>query len=197
MHRGTLICLACVVAFSACAADAEVIDRIVAVVDNHIITLSDVRQERNIQAGLGEQVITDDSALIQQLVEHYLIETQMGDFPEAEFSEDEVTEQLKRVQTVNDASTPALRDAIRRRIRMSKYFDVRFRQFIRPSDEEIQKYYVDVFVPAARARGLNPVPPLDSIIDAVRENVVKEKLNHEVNIWLEAIRRRSFIEIVK
>ena len=35
------------------SARAEVIDRIVAVVENHIITQSDVRREREIRAGLG------------------------------------------------------------------------------------------------------------------------------------------------
>ena len=176
---------------------AEVIDRIVAVVEQHIITLSDLRQEREIRAGLGEKAIDDDDALTQQLVENYLIESQMGDFPGVEVSEAEVDAELKQVQTPGGTPSPALRDAIRRRIRMSKYFDVRFRQFIRPSDEDVRKYYDEIFVPEARARGVNPIPPLEQIGDAVLENVIEERLDHEVTIWLEAIRRRSFIEIIK
>ena len=179
------------------SAHAEVIDRIVAVVENHIITLSDLRQEREIRAGLGEKAIDDDTALTQQLVENYLIESQMGEFPGVEVSATEVEEELKQVQSAGGPASAALRDAIRRRIRMTKYFDVRFRQFIRPSDEDIRKYYDEIFVPEARTRGVNPIPPLERMIDAVPQNVIDERLGHEVNIWIEAIRRRSFIEILK
>ena len=88
-----------------------------------------------------------------------------------------------------------MREVIRKRIQMAKYFDVRFRQFLRASDEEIRKYYDEVFVPEAKARGLNPIPPLEQVADVIPKNVIEEKLDHEVKIWLEAIRRRSDIEI--
>ena len=45
---------------------AEVIDRIIAVVEGHIITLSDLRQEREIRATLGEKAI-DDNVTVQQV----------------------------------------------------------------------------------------------------------------------------------
>jgi len=80
---------------------------------------------------------------------------------------------------------------------MQKYFDLRFRQFIRPTNEDLQKYYDDVFVPEWKKRGLNPIPPLTQITDAIRNNVVQEQMNHEIDVWLEAIRARSNIEVFK
>ena len=77
------------------------------------------------------------------------------------------------------------------------YFDVRFRQFLRSSDEDVRKYYDQIFTPAARERGVNPIPPLEQVADAIRQNVVEEQLDHEVTIWLEAVRRRSNIEILR
>ncbi len=50
---------------------------------------------------------------------------------------------------------------------------------------------------AFKERGLAAIPTLESIADSVRKNVFQEALNHEINIWLEAIRRKSKIEIFK
>jgi len=174
---------------------AEVIDRMVAIVEGRIITSSDTRLEREVRAVLGEKPI-DDKALIQQLIENDLIENQMADFPGVEVSDSEIETALKKVQPPNDARIArAVREALGKRIQMAKYFDIRFRQFLRASDEEIRKYYDDVFVPEAKKRGLDPIPPVDQVADVIRKNIVEEKLDHEVNIWMEAVRRRSDIEI--
>src|SRR5437773_9063804 len=58
---------------------AEVIDRIVAVVDGHIITASDMRQQREIRGTLGDKPIEDEAALLQHVIDDYLIETNMTD----------------------------------------------------------------------------------------------------------------------
>jgi len=67
--------------FQSTVAFAEVIDRIVAVVDGQIITLSDLRQERAIRALLQEKPIDDDRTLARQLVDAQLIERQIADYP--------------------------------------------------------------------------------------------------------------------
>ncbi len=128
---------------------AEVIDRIVAVVDGHIITASDMRQQREIRGTLGDKPIEDEAALLQHVIDDYLIETNMTD----------VTADV--------------------------------------TDEDIRRYYENVFVPAAKERGVAAIPTLESVADSVRNNVFQEALNHEINIWLEAIRRKSKIEIFK
>jgi hypothetical protein len=176
-------------------AQAEIIDRIVAVVDSHAITLSDLRQEREIRARLGEKSIDDDVALARDLADNYLIERQSADFPGVDVTPEEITAELQNSDARSGVASEAVRNAVGRRIRMRKYFDLRFRQFIRPSDEDVRKYYDDVFVPAARARQLSPIPPLNEVADAVRINVIQEQLNHEIDVWLEAIRERSSIEI--
>ena len=173
---------------------AEIIHRMVAVVEGRVITQSDVAQERKIRAILDEKAIEDDTALIQQLVEQHLIETQIADFPGVEVSDDEIDAELSK-KTNADVPRDILREAIRKRIRISKYFELRFRQFIRASDEDVRKYYEQVFVPGARQRGLNPIPSLEQVADAVRTNVIEEQLNHEVNNWLEAIRRKAIAKV--
>ena len=180
----------------AASAQAETIDRIAAVVEGRIITLSDVRQERSIRALLGEKALAD-AELIQQLIEGYLIETQLIGFPGIDVAEEEITAEIAKLKSKEDVPGAALHDAILRRMRTARYFDVRFRQFLRSSDEDVRKYYDQIFTPAARERGVNPIPPLEQVADAIRQNVVEEQLDHEVTIWLEAVRRRSNIEILR
>jgi len=174
---------------------AEIIDRIVAIVEGRIITTSDIRREREVRGILGEKPV-DDKPLINELIENDLIENQMADFPGVEVPDLEIEAELRKLQQRPNAPlAQALREALRKRIQMAKYFDVRFRQFLRASDEEIRKYYDEVFVPEARSRKLDSIPALEQVADVIRKNIIEEKLDHEVKIWMEAIRRRSDIEI--
>src|SRR5438132_9001523 len=175
---------------------AEVIDRIVAVVDGHIFTASDVRQQREILIGLGDKPIEDEAALLQHMIDDYLIETNMTDIT-VDVTDTEVDTEMRNFSPGSDLPLARVREAVRLRIRMRKYFDKRWREFIHPTDEDIQRYYENVFVPAAKERGLTAIPPLESVANSVRNNVFQEALNHEIDIWLEAIRRKSKIEIFK
>ena len=181
--------------FRPAAAQAEVIDKVLAVVDGHIITASDLRQERDILMRLNEKPVDDDKALVQQLIDNYLIETQITNFPGIDVTDADVDQELQRSVTAESAPSAALREAVRLRVRMRKYFEMRFVQFIQASDEDVSKYYNDIFVPEAKKRELNPIPPLTEVTELIRNNVIQESLNHEINIWLEAIRRRSNIEV--
>jgi hypothetical protein len=176
---------------------AEVIDRVVAVVEGHVITLSDLRQERQIRAQLGEESNDEDAALTKQLVDNFLIERQIADYPNLDVTDAEVDSDLEKFNLSANRASDALRNAVRQRIRMQKFFDMRFRQFIRPTDDEIRKYYDEVFLPEARARGMQSIPPLTDpeMAKGIRENVIQENLNHEVDGWLKAIRRRSNVEV--
>ncbi|PYS50644.1 MAG: hypothetical protein DMG13_20565 [Acidobacteria bacterium] len=145
---------------------------------------------------LGEKTINDD-AVIQQLIEGYLIESQLAGFPGINVNDEEIADAVGKLQQRESVSPRALHDAVLRRMRTARYLEVRFRQFLGASDQDVRKYYDDVFVPTARARGMNPIPALEQVTDAIRKNVVEEQLDHEVSIWLEAVRRRSNIEILK
>jgi len=175
----------------------EILDRIVAIVEGHVVTLSDLRQERQIRSQLGEKPVDDDSTLTRELVDNYLIGQQISDYPNIDVTNAEVEADLEKLPSRGAPVAAALREAVRRRIQMQKFFDVKFRQLIRPKEEEVRKYYEEVFLPEASARGLQSIPPLTDpeMAQAIRENVIQENLDHEVEVWLEAIRRRSNIEV--
>jgi len=178
------------------AIHTEVIDRIMAVVDGHIITASDVHQQREILMRLGDKPIEDEAALLRQMIDDYLIETNMTDIT-VDVTDTEVDTKLRNCGPGSDLPPARVREAVRLRIRMRKYFDKRWGESIHPTDEDIRRYYETVFVPAAKECAVTSIPPLESIADSVRKNVFQEALNHEIDIWLEAIRRKSKIEIFK
>src|SRR5262245_50192391 len=177
-----------------CIGCAEILDRMVAVVEGHVITSSDVRQEREICKQLGEPFTGDDKALAREMIDNYLIDRQSTDFAGLDVSQEEIDAELKKV-VLQGVSSQAMRDAVTVRIRISKFFDLRFQQFIRPTDEEIQKYYDEVFLPEARNRGVNPLPPLAQVADGIRNNLIQEQRSREIDTWLAGIRKRSNIEV--
>jgi len=181
---------------SAFAIRAEVIDRIVAVVDGHVITASDMRQQREILGTLGDKPIEDEAALLQHMIDDYLIETNMTDVT-VDVTDGEVDAEMQKFGPGFDVPPAKVREVVRLRIRMRKYFARRWGDSIHPTDEDIRRYYETVFIPAAKERGVTSIPPLESIADSVRKNVFQEALNHEIDIWLEALRRKSKIEIFK
>src|SRR5262245_42529988 len=174
-------------------ARAEIIDRIVAVANNRVVTLSDVRRAAVVRTILGHPTI-DQKQLVRELVDSVLIEEQIAQFFGVEVTEPQVDEVMKSVADLRGLPADVVREAVRRRLRADQFFELRFRQFLRATDAEVADYYSKVFLPAAEKKG-GPVPTLEQVADMIRESVIQEKAAHEVDSWLEAIRRRSDIEI--
>jgi len=171
----------------------EILDRIVAVIDDRfIITLSDVRKERSIESALGGNPGSDES-IIDALIERHLVEEQIAQFRDIEVPEDAIAQRLRSIQVPPGISTEDLRDVLVGEFRRRQFMMERFEQFIRVSDEELRRYYDEVYTPEARARG-ERVAPLEEVSEAIRQNRALEKTNEEVGSWLIELRRRSVIE---
>ena len=171
----------------------EILDRIVAVIDDRfIITLSDVRKERSIESALGGNPGSDES-IIDALIERHLVEEQIAQFRDIEVPEDAIAQRLRSIQVPPGISTEDLRDVLVGEFRRRQFMMERFEQFIRVSDEELRRYYDEVYTPEARARG-ERVAPLEEVSEAIRQNRALEKTNEEVGSWLMELRRRSVIE---
>ncbi|HLM61098.1 MAG TPA: hypothetical protein VK308_09855, partial [Pyrinomonadaceae bacterium] len=78
-----------------------------------------------------------------------------------------------------------------------KYLDFRFRSFvvITPQDEE--KYYREVFIPDFRRR--NPgllMPPLDEMRARINDLLTEQKVESEIERFLDFAKRRNEIIIL-
>src|SRR6187549_3585710 len=96
---------------AAARAGAEIIDRIVAVVDGRIITLSDLRLEHEIQAVLGDPSGTDEE-LLNTMIDRSLMEEEMMQFPSLDISDEEVDERMKDISNLRGLNSAVIRDAI-------------------------------------------------------------------------------------
>jgi parvulin-like peptidyl-prolyl isomerase len=181
------------VAGSNSMAQAEVIDKIAAVVDGRIITLSDIRKEHQIGAVLGDPVETDDVQL-KSLIDRALLEGEMAQVPGLDVSESEIDERMKSIQDLRGMALPDIRNAISQRIQRDRYKRQRYRQFIVVSNEDIRIEYESVFVPEAKRRGID-VPDLSQVQNEIQEILFESKVSEEIETSLISLRARSNIEV--
>jgi hypothetical protein len=118
----------------------------------------------------------------------------MAQFPSLDVSDDEVDERMKTISDFHGVAPTAIRNAIIRKIQRRKYLDLRYRQFIVVSSEEIEKEYEATFVPEALKRGI-AVPDLKTIEDDLRMILFEKKVSEEVESSLRDLRMRSNVEV--
>ncbi len=183
-------------------AGAEVVDRIVAVVDRQAITLSEAEQARRLQQLKGGEDV-QMTQIVDQLIESYLIEREVKRYPGPPVTKEEVSravdalgvsmgseEALLEALSDQEMDLDALEHLLRRQLVVSHYLDNRFRSLIYVNDEEIREYY-DEEVVAALITSEEPAPALEMIEDVIRQILVEKKFNERVDAWIESLRSRA------
>ncbi len=187
----------CFALLCAPALHGDVIDRLMALVDGKIITLSDVKQERALRQFFGEESPQEDAAILDEVIEDFLIRNQVDQFPGIQVTTEEVESYRLQLGDAGDLAGEVVDVTIRQRMKLARYVDLRFRQFIQASETEIEQYYSDVFLPRAQTSGLRRIPPLEEVRETIRTNVIEEEVDREIRVWVESLVRRSEIEVVE
>jgi len=213
--RITVVVLAGMLCLGPSAHRAEVIDRLVAVVNRQIITLGDVEQELKMQvvgptagvlAGVSssQQERMSQEVVVQRLIEQTLIREQIQQFPGLEIDDEQVESQVASVEKKAGGAEKlaemkidigALRDRLRWQLQVMKFIDYRFRQFVVVDTKEIEAYYQNQFLPELQKRNAVPAPALADVEERIRKIVTEEKLNTQVDEWLASLRKDATIEI--
>ena|SRR2546428_11672177 len=196
----------------------EIIDRVVAVVNHQIITLSDLEQERKfLEIGFSEPEIVRDRPkkekqiqfeLTEKLIEQNLIRQQIQEFPGLDVSAEEIESQIISIRqrlgstekweqllkglhiTLEDVKT-----RVKWQLQAMKFFDYRFRQFVVVDQREIEEYYRDEFLAELRRKGIKDQPPLPEVEEKIREILIEDKLNVLIEDWMKSLRDSAAIEI--
>jgi hypothetical protein len=173
-----------------------------AIVDGQVVTYGDLLRYRLLAGvfGFADEVPDADSEALRILIDERLIRTQVSQFPVIRITGEQVSAMVSGLDVPD--GHPLLQPELivrtaRERLERTQYFDIRFRQFVTASEEEVRDYYEAVFVPEARERALVPVPPLEDVAEQIRQNVTLEETNRDIAAWIESLRRRSQIEIVE
>jgi DNA-binding transcriptional ArsR family regulator len=104
----------------------EPLDRIVAVVENYLITLSDIRNEKAIREVLGEPPRHNNRELLDDLIRQRLIHAQVDEDPDTEPAPADVEKQLRQITDLKGLSIEAVREAVRERLRVERLLTDRF-----------------------------------------------------------------------
>src|SRR5580692_7771225 len=208
MHRGFIfgICsLLFVLATAPFMAGEEVVDWIVARVENDIILLSDVRELEEYQK-LVNGKSESESAIVDRLIDQWIVrsEAQLSRFPEPgseeidrevsrvvkSFASPEEYEARKKQSGLNDAE---VRKIVTAQLYLNNYLDSRFRPSAQIDEKAVEDFYQNAVVPRAKARGQEP-PTLDASRDIIQDALVQSDITEQADRWLKETRDRLHVQ---
>lgn len=197
------------------AAAGDVIDRIVATVNGHIILQSDWNDALSFEALLSarslDQFSDDDRrAVLDRLIDQELLDEQMKSNLFRHASEDEATKEIADARKLYpEASTDdgwhavlakfgltekALVAHVQQQIDLMRLVDAHLRPTIQIDSKTIETYYRDKFVPQLKESGANEVALAD-VSGKIRELLTEEKVNELMVSWLQSLRSESRVSI--
>ena len=214
MRRFLTSVLLCVVVGLAAARAADVLDRILAIVNNTPILLSDWDEAWRCEALLAGRAPesyseAEQKQVFQRLVDQELLRQQMRTYLLAPVTAEEIQQQFKNVRAQlsggDDARWKSLlagagvtEEELTRRLRhqmeVERFLDVRFRAGIRVDDRTVSRYYRDEFLPELRKAGGKEVP-LDQVSGKIREIIVQQRMSEQASGWIQTLREQADIQI--
>ena len=183
----------------------EVVDRIVARVENDIILLSDVKELRGYQE-LVDGKSESQSVILDRLIDQWIVrsEAELAQFPQPNDLEIDsgVSRVVKSFTSAGEyearkkqigLSDAEVRRIVAAQLYLSNYLDSRFRPSARINEQAIEDFYRNKVVPRAKARGQEP-PSLDAARDIIQEALVQSDINEQADRWLKESRARLHVE---
>jgi peptidyl-prolyl cis-trans isomerase SurA len=185
-------------------------DRVLAVVDDDPILLSDVN--RVIKLGLqqpnpGESAEAFRRRVLNALIEERVRFHEIDRFGLEQVPVDEIEQNVAKIRArfPDDASfqkalkevgldAKKLRQLVARQLLVLTYVDERLGPRVFVSLEDINRYYRDVLAPEMQRRG-KPVPPPEEVREEIREVLRQQKLTQELGKWTQELRARADIVI--
>ncbi len=182
---------------------AEIIDRILAVVNGAIIMQSDVNMAVRLGLVPGASASDAVSAPLDSLIERRLILEEVDRYAPPDPPDAEIDRHLADVRTRAGArfdsvlaetgiSAEQLRRHVRDDLRIEAYLQQRFGS-MQPTDDEIAQYYRDH--QAAFTRNAT-VAALEDVRDVVRAELIAERRSTTIRDWITGLRRRANVNVL-
>jgi peptidyl-prolyl cis-trans isomerase SurA len=189
---------------------AATIDRIAALVDRQVLTVSEISQMVEIRffprtTGWSEDDYRKN--ILDSLIAQALRFRDVERFGAEDVSKDSIEARLLQIQQRFASPTEfsaallraeltldEVRALIKRQLQVETYIQERFAPMIFVSTDEIENYYRTTWSEQRRARGL-PIPPLAEVQDEIRTLLKSTRLQHEVERWTTQLRARANVDI--
>lgn len=191
----------------------DVVDKMVATVNSGVktdlITYSDLLWQLALQPGtvLDNPSSTELNRALRLLIDQRLILQEAEKLPTIVPAQKEISDARDELSR-NFASLPEfqqrllrvgltsekLDEIIEQRLKMEKYLDFRFRNFVVISQKEIADYYNQIYVPRLKARFPGRiVPSLEQARAEIERTLTEAKIESDTDAFLDTIRERAEI----
>jgi parvulin-like peptidyl-prolyl isomerase len=203
-------------AFAGLGAGQQVVDKMVATVNagvrTDLITYSDLMWQLALQPHtvLDNPTSDDLNRAMRLLIDQRLILQEAEKIPtivptqkELNDARDELVRNFtsplefqQRLQRVGMTSEK-LTEIVEQRLKMEKYLDFRFRNFVVISQKEIADYYREVYTPRVQARFPGRiVPPLEQVRGEIEKTLMEAKIESDTDAFLDTARERAEIVVL-
>jgi hypothetical protein len=189
---------------------AVTVDRIAALIDRQVLTVSEVSQMVELRFFPRKARQSDDDyrhdvleALIAQALRYRDVER----FGAQDISKDQIEARLReitaRFPTPPDFNAAVVRaeltqDEVRalvnRQLQVEAYIQERFSPLVFVTNDEIDAYYRTSWSEQRRARGL-ATPPLSDVTEEIRTLLKASRLEKEIAQWTSQLRSRANVDI--
>ena len=193
---------------------AEIIDEVVAVVGQGVITASEVEEQLRLEALFNRDPVDLSKVkrrdALARLIDRRLLEREITakNFPPA--TVDDVAKELaalERRTTRNGAAfeqqlesygltTKDVEQFLVRQANFERFVDFRFKTGMQVSPEAVRAYYEESFVPEVR-RLQAEAPPLEEVYDKIAAAVMNERADSMLVVWLKETHARTRVVIME
>jgi peptidyl-prolyl cis-trans isomerase SurA len=196
-------------------ADAqEILDRVIAVVNNTPILQSEWEDEWRCEALMAARppesyTTSEQHEIFERLVDQELLQQQMKGYFLRPLTAEEVQARLAEVRkdlADDDAAKwqemlkrggvteDEIKIFLQRQMEIDRFLDVRFRAGIRVDQRAVANYYNEQFLPQLRKAGAQDVP-LDKVSSKIRQILREQQMQELVTTWLQTLRDQADIRV--
>jgi hypothetical protein len=193
---------------------AQVVDRMVAVVNKRVILDSELDQAARVEFLLQGKPIenltaVDRAAVLERLIDRSLLDQQIVNGAMLDPAPEELAAKIKEVRermpgAAADEGWSAVlaaygltqqdvEEQLTSQSRTLRFIDLRFRGLVRVEKDAIATYYQDRFLPEVRKRHVTE-PKLSEVSDKIEQILVEQRIDDLLNSWLETLRVQAHIE---
>jgi len=198
----------------AASTGAQVVDRMVAVVNKRVILQSELDQAARVEFLLQGKPIAslsaaDRVAVLDRLIERSLLDQQIMNPGMLDPTPQELAARVKEVRAgIPSAATDEqwkallasygltqqdLEEQLTDQVRILRFIDLRFRGLVRVEKDAIEAYYQQTFLPEVRRRNA-PEPKLEEVSDKIEQVLIEQRIDELLNNWLKTLRAQAHIE---
>jgi hypothetical protein len=193
---------------------AQVVDRMVAVVNRHVILESDLDQATRVEFLMQAKPIErltygDRTAVMERLIDRSLLDQQivnpaMLDPAPAELKAkiEELRQGIpgaakdetwKTILAGYGLTQQDVEEQLTDQVRILRFIDLRFRGLVRIARDQVETYYQEKFLPEVRKRNAAE-PRLEEVSGKIEQILIEQRISELPNNWIKTLRAQAHIE---